>query len=78
MVDHWHPSHRHAIGVRSGSSAASFGTLWLMNALILATEALHIDPPGDDLATIAYAMLGAMALLTAIATWIATPKAKKH
>lgn len=49
-----------------------------MNALILATEATHFDPPGDDLATVAYAMLGAVMLIAAVATWIATPKGEKH
>ncbi|MCZ7533952.1 MAG: hypothetical protein M5U23_11220 [Acidimicrobiia bacterium] len=49
-----------------------------MNAIILATEAHNFDPPGDDLATVAYAMLGAVMLFAAIATWIVTPKGEKH
>lgn len=49
-----------------------------MHALILATEAIHTDPPGDDLAMVAYIALGVMMLLAAVATLIATPKGDKH
>ena len=50
-----------------------------MNALILAADAHHVgDPAGDDLATIAYILLGAVMLITAVTTWIITPKGDKH
>ncbi|MEZ5175395.1 MAG: hypothetical protein R2823_04235 [Acidimicrobiia bacterium] len=49
-----------------------------MFSLILATEAHPVEPPGDDLATVAYAMLVAVMLIAAVATWIVTPKADKH
>ncbi len=51
----------------------AIGTLASMNALILASEA-HVEPLGDDFQTIAYAMLGVAMLITAIVTWIVTPK----
>jgi len=49
-----------------------------MNALILAADAHHMDPPGDDLATVAYIALGVTMLVAAVATWIVTPKGDPH
>ena len=49
-----------------------------MNALILAAEAHHFDPPGDDLQTVAYVLLGVVMLVAAVATWIVTPKGEPH
>jgi len=49
-----------------------------MVTLILATEAAVTNPPGDDFATLAYAFLGLVALIAAVATVIITPKMKKH
>jgi hypothetical protein len=48
-----------------------------MHPLILASEAAEhasSTPAGDDLAAIAYAMLGVVMLIAAIATWRVTPK----
>ena len=49
-----------------------------MNALLFATEARHLDPPGDDFQTAAYILLGVLMLVAAVATWIVTPKGEKH
>lgn len=49
-----------------------------MNALILAAEAHHVDPPGDDLQAVAYIALGVVMLITAVTTWIVTPKGDPH
>jgi len=49
-----------------------------MLSLILATEAAASNPPGDDFQTIAYALLGAAMLVTAISTLIITPRMEKH
>ena len=49
-----------------------------MVTLILATEAAIANPPGDGFATLAYALLGLVALVAAIATVVITPKMKKH
>ncbi len=46
--------------------------------LILATEAATEVPPGDDLATVAYILLGVALVVAAIATAIVTPKADSH
>ncbi len=54
------------------------GTLIAMLNLILATEAATEAPPGDDLATLAYALLGIAVLVAVIATVIITPRAKSH
>lgn len=48
-----------------------------MHSLILAAEAAeHASsaPAGDDFAAIAYAMLGTVMFIAAIATWRVTPK----
>jgi len=48
-----------------------------MNPIILASEAADLastTPAGDDLATVAYVMLGATMLIAAIATWVVTPR----
>jgi hypothetical protein len=48
-----------------------------MHSLILAAEAAeHASgaPAGDDLAAIAYTMLGIVMFIAAIATWRVTPK----
>jgi hypothetical protein len=48
-----------------------------MHSLILAAEtAEHVSstPAGDDFMTIAFAMLGVVMLIAAIATWRVTPK----
>jgi hypothetical protein len=48
-----------------------------MNPIILAAEATeHVStaPAGDDFLTFAYAMFGVALVITAIATWIVTPK----
>lgn len=48
-----------------------------MHSLILAAEAAeHASsaPAGDDFAAIAYAMLGIVMFIAAIATWRVTPK----
>jgi len=50
-----------------------------MHSLILAAEAAeHASsaPAGDDFAAIAYAMLGTVMFIAAIATWRVTPKLK--
>ena len=49
-----------------------------MNALLFAAEAHHVDPPGDDFQTAAYLLLGIVMLVTAVATWIVTPKGEAH
>jgi len=49
-----------------------------MLSLILATESVASNPPGDDLATIAYIAFGIAMVFTAIATVIVTPSAPKH
>jgi hypothetical protein len=49
-----------------------------MNPIIFAAEATeHVSsaPAGDDFSTIAYAMCGVALIITAIATWVVTPKA---
>ncbi len=49
-----------------------------MNPIILAAEATeHVlaVPAGDDFLTVAYAMFGVALIITAIATWVVTPKA---
>jgi hypothetical protein len=48
-----------------------------MNVLILASEVL-VEPLGDDYVTIAYAMLGVTMLVSAVVTWIVTPKQTDH
>ncbi len=48
-----------------------------MNLLILASE-VQTEPLGDDFMTAAYAMLGVVMLVSAIATWIVTPKQSKQ
>ncbi len=48
-----------------------------MLQLILATEATTA-PPGDDIASAAYLLLGIALVVTAIATIIVTPKADPH
>ena len=80
MVHDRHKGHRHPLRIGSGAVASregTAGTLGSMNALILATEA-HVEPPGDEFETIAYAMLGAMMLVAAVVTWIVTPKKSNH
>lgn len=54
------------------------GTLIAMLNLILATEAATETPPGDDLATFAYVLLGIVMLVAAIATVIVTSRAESH
>lgn len=49
-----------------------------MNALILAAVEPQVDPPGDDLATVAYVLLGVTMLIAAVTTWIVTPKGDQH
>jgi hypothetical protein len=51
-----------------------------MYSLILASEAVHLAdaPAGDDFATMSYVLLGVTMLITAIATWIVTPKLEDH
>lgn len=49
-----------------------------MLSLILATESVASNPPGDDLAMIAYIAFGVAMVFTAIATVIVTPSAEKH
>jgi hypothetical protein len=49
-----------------------------MNALILATEAVPVDPPGDDLQTVAYVVLGVVMFVAAVTTWIVTTKGETH
>jgi hypothetical protein len=44
-----------------------------MNVLILASE-VHMEPLGDDYAAAAYTMLGVVMLISAVVTWIITPK----
>ena len=48
-----------------------------MNALIFAAEA-HTEPLGDDFAAIAYGMLGVVMVVSAVVTWIVTPKQTDH
>jgi hypothetical protein len=48
-----------------------------MNALILASEA-HLEPLGDDFAAMAYGLLGAVMLVSAVVTWIITPRQSDH
>jgi hypothetical protein len=48
-----------------------------MNALILASEA-HVEPLGDDFAAMAYGMLGVVMLVSAVVTWIITPRQSDH
>jgi hypothetical protein len=48
-----------------------------MNLLILASE-LDTEPLGDDFLTAAYVMLGVVMLVSAIVTWIVTPKPSDH
>lgn len=48
-----------------------------MNLLILASE-VHMEPLGDDFAAAAYTMLGVVMLVTAVVTWIITPKQTDH
>lgn len=45
-----------------------------MDSLILAAEATEAAPPGDDFMTIALVMVGVAMLITAITTWMVTPK----
>ncbi len=48
-----------------------------MNPIFLAVEATeHVStsPAGDDFLILAYAMFGVALLITAIATWVVTPK----
>ncbi|MFV1999814.1 MAG: hypothetical protein ACC654_05545 [Acidimicrobiia bacterium] len=47
-----------------------------MLTLILATEELASAPPGDDLRTLSYALVGLVMLIAAIATLIVTPSAE--
>ena len=52
-----------------------------MSPIILASEAADLvsaAPAGDDLATVAYVMLGVAMLIAAIATWVVTPKGEHH
>ena len=49
-----------------------------MLSLFLATESVASNPPGDDLAMIAYIAFGIAMAFTAIATVIVTPSAEKH
>jgi hypothetical protein len=52
-----------------------------MHSLILAAEAVeHTSSTmaGDDFATIAFALLGVVMLITAVATWRVTPKGEHH
>jgi len=49
-----------------------------MLTLILATEEIASAPAGDDMATLAYALLGLVLLIAAIATIIVTPSAEDH
>jgi len=49
-----------------------------MHALILAVEAADPTPPGDDLMTVALVMVGVAMLITAITTWIVTPRGERH
>ncbi len=45
-----------------------------MLLLILASEAAGNEPAGDDFQTIAFAILGIVMFIAAIATWRVTPK----
>jgi len=47
-----------------------------MLTVILATEELASAPPGDDLRTLSYALVGLVMLIAAIATLIVTPSAE--
>lgn len=48
-----------------------------MNALLLVSEA-HAEPLGDDFAAIAYGMLAVVMVISAVVTWIVTPKQTDH
>ena len=48
-----------------------------MNALLLASEA-HVEPLGDDYVAMAYGMLAVVMLISAVVTWIVTPKQADH
>jgi hypothetical protein len=76
----WHPSAK-GIGFKrvNGSGPLTVDSVYPagMHPLILASEAAEhasSTPAGDDLAAIAYAMLGVVMLIAAIATWRVTPK----
>lgn len=45
-----------------------------MHSLILAASTAEHAPAGDDLATIAFVLLGIVMLMAAVATWRITPK----
>lgn len=55
------------------ASAASPTNLTRMNSLLIAASSAA--PPGDDLQTVAYVLLGIAMTVTAIATVIITPRA---
>jgi len=46
-----------------------------MNAILLVVTS---TPPGDDLTSLAWALLGVTMFVAAVATWIVTPKGEKH
>ncbi len=50
----------------------------MLNLIFAAEEAVVGAPPGDEWATIAYALLGITLLVAAIATIIVTPRAESH
>ena len=76
MGDDRHESHRHSVATTA--SRAKADSLPAMNALFLAAEAHLVDPPGDDHALLAYTLLGFVMVVTAIVTWIVTPKGEVH
>jgi len=80
VVHDRHPGHRHPLTpnhVAVAPRAHLAGTLATMNVLILASE-VHTEPLGDDFAAAAYTMLGVVMLISAVVTWIITPKQSDH
>jgi len=49
-----------------------------MVSLILAVEAYAEAPPGDGMGALAYALLGLVLIVAAVATVIVTPSAEDH
>ena len=49
-----------------------------MFSLILATEAVISEPAGDSIQTFAYALLGILLIVAAIATLVVTPGAESQ
>lgn len=50
----------------------------MLNLILAAEEAVSGAPAGESWATFAYALLGIVLLITAVATVIVTPKAESH